>query len=176
MNGHRKKWVKHNGPIPVDDQGRSYEIHHIDNNPRNNKLDNLMCVSLEEHYQIHKDQGDYLACRLIAERLNKTPEEISELARAGAKKRVAEGTHNFLGGIPRPDMLGDNNPMRNPAIAKKQADARRGWNPSAETRARMSKAWEKKKNYECDYCGIKTSKTNIVRWHNEKCKERTHLR
>jgi hypothetical protein len=29
---YRKVWEKINGPIPKDDLGRSYEIHHIDGN------------------------------------------------------------------------------------------------------------------------------------------------
>ena len=53
---YRKLWEDANGPIPTDELGRSYEIHHIDGNRKNNCLSNLMCVSLDEHYEIHSKQ------------------------------------------------------------------------------------------------------------------------
>lgn len=57
-NYYRKIWEDAYGPIPKDDQGRSYEIHHIDGNRNNNELSNLMCVSIEDHIKIHTNQGD----------------------------------------------------------------------------------------------------------------------
>lgn len=68
MADYRKIWENANGAIPKDELGRSYEIHHIDGNRENNDLNNLMCVSIEEHYQIHYEQKDYTACNLIADR------------------------------------------------------------------------------------------------------------
>ena len=95
-NKHRRVWVKHNGPIPKDDTGRSMEIHHIDGNHANNDISNLMLVTLDEHYEIHRAQGDYAACYLMAvQRMNKSPEEISENSRLAALKRIAEGTSPF---------------------------------------------------------------------------------
>ena len=52
-NNYRKIWIEHNGPIPIDENGRSYEIHHIDGNHSNNHIDNLKCVSIQEHYDMH---------------------------------------------------------------------------------------------------------------------------
>jgi hypothetical protein len=66
---YRKIWKDANGPIPVDEQGRSYDIHHIDGNRKNNLLENLMCVSIEEHYKIHLEQGDLYSANLLAKRL-----------------------------------------------------------------------------------------------------------
>lgn len=77
---YRKIWEQNNGKIPVDDQGRTYEIHHKDGNNRNNTLENLMCVSIEEHYAIHYEQGDWQACLMMSERMKLTPAEKSELA------------------------------------------------------------------------------------------------
>lgn len=96
---YRKIYEQHYGSIPKDDEGRSYEIHHIDGDHSNNNPTNLKAVTIQEHYDIHYAQGDYSACALIAmQRLNKTPEEISELVGKSSRARVDAGTHNFLSG------------------------------------------------------------------------------
>jgi hypothetical protein len=46
------------GPIPVDADGRSFEIHHIDGNRSNNDISNLVALSIQEHYDVHWQQGD----------------------------------------------------------------------------------------------------------------------
>lgn len=80
-NYHRLIYENHFGPIPVDEDGRSYEIHHIDGNHSNNSLDNLLCVSVEEHYRIHNEQGDTKACLIMSQRIKISPEEKSRLAK-----------------------------------------------------------------------------------------------
>lgn len=95
---YRKVWIKHNGEIPRDRFDRSYEIHHINGDSSDNRIENLACYSIQEHYDIHYSQEDYAACSLIATRLNKTQEEISKLASLANKKRVEDGTHHLLGG------------------------------------------------------------------------------
>lgn len=85
------------GEIPVDTNGRTYEIHHIDGNHENNDLNNLKAVTIQEHFDIHYSQNDYSACALIATRMNKTPEELSAIMSFANKKRVAEGTNPFVG-------------------------------------------------------------------------------
>ena len=52
MVNYRRIWEKAKGPIPIDENGVSYDIHHIDGNRRNNCIDNLQCVSLKEHFEI----------------------------------------------------------------------------------------------------------------------------
>lgn len=89
----RKVYIKHNGPIPKDETGRSYEIHHLDGDHSNNSPNNLKAVTIQEHYDIHYSQGDYGACYFIAIRMNKTPEELSKLGKSVAIKRIEEGTH-----------------------------------------------------------------------------------
>ena len=74
--------------IPKDENGRSYEIHHVDGNRKNNNPENLMCISIKEHYDIHKSQGDWGACSLIARRMGMSVEEISALSRAFGKTLV----------------------------------------------------------------------------------------
>ena len=96
---YRKIYENHIGPIPYEENGRSYEVHHIDGNHSNNDPANLTTVTLQEHYDIHYSQGDYNACYLMAvQRLDKSPEEISKLASISARKKVSDGTHHFLGG------------------------------------------------------------------------------
>jgi hypothetical protein len=92
------RWLyeKNYGKIPLDEFGRSYQIHHIDGNRANNCLENFKCVSIQEHYDIHYYQGDYGACLKIAEKMYKTHEELSELATLLNLKKMQNGTHHFL--------------------------------------------------------------------------------
>lgn len=48
---YRKIYESHYGKIP-----KGYHIHHIDGDPFNNDITNLMCVSPEEHGEIHKNE------------------------------------------------------------------------------------------------------------------------
>lgn len=86
---YRKIWEDYNGKIPKDEDGRPYEIHHIDGNRNNNSLENLICVSIKEHYDIHYRQGDYGACVMIAKRMNLPVDFLSEIQRG--KKRPGIG-------------------------------------------------------------------------------------
>lgn len=97
QKNYRKIWAEHNGPIPKDENGRSYEIHHIDGNHSNNHIDNLKLVTIEEHYQIHFNQGDYSAASMIAKRMSETlsSKELSNIARLSVMKQIQEGKHNF---------------------------------------------------------------------------------
>lgn len=45
---HRYLWERANGPIP-----EGYHVHHVDENPLNNAVDNLECVSPAEHVVRH---------------------------------------------------------------------------------------------------------------------------
>jgi N-acetylglutamate synthase/N-acetylornithine aminotransferase len=59
---YRKIYENHHGPILKDEEGRTYEIHHIDGDHSNNDPVNLTALTLQEHYNIHYSQGDYYAC------------------------------------------------------------------------------------------------------------------
>ena len=90
---HRKIWKNLNGPIPKDEDGFSYEIHHIDGNHSNNEFSNLKLVTIKEHLQIHLDQEDWFAAALIANRLGLGSDYSSKLQ--SGKKRPG------VGGVPK---------------------------------------------------------------------------
>jgi hypothetical protein len=97
-NKYRKIYEQHFGSIPKEDNGRIYEIHHIDGDHSNNNPSNLTAITLQEHYDIHYTQRDYNACYLMSvQRMNKTTEEISELSSKAAKQRIADGNWHFSG-------------------------------------------------------------------------------
>jgi hypothetical protein len=93
---YRKIYEQYYGLIPKDQFGRTYEIHHIDGNQHNNNPNNLKAVTIEEHYEIHKNNGDWAACLLISNRMNISSEKKSELARLSALQRLENGTHHYL--------------------------------------------------------------------------------
>ena len=93
---YRKIYEQYFGPIPVDENGRTYDIHHLDGNRDNNNPSNLVALSVKDHYYIHYSQEDWGACHAIMIRMNFSSEEISEMASRAANKRIEDGTHNFL--------------------------------------------------------------------------------
>ena len=94
---YRKIYEEHHGPIPRDEEGRTYDIHHIDGNWANNDINNLEAHPIRKHYDIHYEQGDYNACIRIASRMKMSPKEISEIASKSLSKRniqyAKEGKH-----------------------------------------------------------------------------------
>ena len=95
---YRKIYESHYGPIPNDENGRTYDIHHIDGNHSNNDPTNLKAVTIQEHYDAHYIRKEWYACSLIAFRMKLSPAELSNLNTELQLKRVADGTHPFLGG------------------------------------------------------------------------------
>lgn len=92
---YRNIYENHHGPINIDSEGRSYEVHHIDGDRSNNHPDNLTSLSIQEHYNIHYQQEDWSACLLIAKAMKLPPKEKAELSRKSALERISNGTHNF---------------------------------------------------------------------------------
>jgi hypothetical protein len=90
---YRKIWEKHNGKIPY-----GYEIHHIDGNRKNNHISNLLCVSIEDHYKIHYEQGDYLACSIMADRMKLSVEERKKIHKMAMLTRDQTGSKNPMYG------------------------------------------------------------------------------
>ena len=94
---YRKIYENHNGPIPLDENGRTYEVHHVDGDHSNNDPSNLLAVSIDEHLNIHLIQQDWAAAAAIMNRVNQSPDERSAFMQKVNIKRVEEGTHQFLG-------------------------------------------------------------------------------
>lgn len=96
---YRKIYEQHHGKIPKDNNGRSMEIHHINGNHSDNRIENLQLVTIEEHFQIHYNQGDWAACFRMAKRMTLTPQELSSIASKSSKQRteaqIKAGTHPF---------------------------------------------------------------------------------
>ena len=45
---HRKVWIDNNGEIP-----KGFVIHHINGNKKDNRIENLQCISRREHRFLH---------------------------------------------------------------------------------------------------------------------------
>lgn len=176
---YRKIYEQHYGPIPREECGRSYEIHHIDNNHKNSDYTNLKAVTIQEHYDIHFAQGDYSACRLIALRMSATPEQLSMLASLANKKRIENGTHHFLGNdVDR--MFTYTRRGTTSDSATKENNAR----VTAGTHNFLDGAVSRKTQYKrvaegthpftvvhtCPYCNKSGKGTTFKRWHFTNCK------
>lgn len=197
---YRKIYENHVGPIPKDENNRTYEIHHIDGDKTNNNPNNLLCVSVKEHYDIHHRQGDHGACFKMAKRLELSPQELAELARITTTKRnkvkVKDGTHNLL---KRPDgssvgkestkkrlengthpFLDSNIQRRNSLknIANGTNNFVNGNQPTAERMANGTHNFLEGRNpnntkVTCEHCGKTMGKPNYSRSHGDRCKNAT---
>jgi DNA-binding NarL/FixJ family response regulator len=95
---YRKLWETHYGPIPKDNMGRTFDIHHIDGNRKNNKIENLICVSLEDHYKIHlelfektKSEKEFRSLVFLSAKLNKPSDTLTGYTLSEeTKKKISE--------------------------------------------------------------------------------------
>lgn len=94
-NYYRRLYESYHGRIPKDEYGRSYDIHHIDGDSSNNSKENLIALSIRDHYAVHFQQKDWGACWSISLRMKISPEERSEISRRIALERVKNGTNYF---------------------------------------------------------------------------------
>jgi hypothetical protein len=90
---YRKIYEEHFGKIPKDHKGRSYDIHHIDGDYTNNDISNLIAVSIEEHYKIHKDKEEWGAAWAVSRRFNVDPNEKSKLITKMNLDNAEKGIH-----------------------------------------------------------------------------------
>lgn len=180
---YRKIYEDHYGSIPLDEYGRSYDIHHINGNPADNRPENLRAVSIREHYEIHLSQGDYLAALYISNRLDLSSEEISNLASIGAKKRVEEGTHHFLSGKIQSDAAkkrvanGTHNFVGGESARKRVEN---GTHPLLSGEVQRKENAKRLSNgthnfiveYMCPHCNKTGKGPSMKRWHFDNCKEK----
>ena len=91
---YRKIWEEFNDKkIP-----EGYEIHHMDGNHRNNDPQNLLCVSIQEHLDIHYHQQDWGAVQAILIRMNYQKDDylVFDQKIPNRGDRCATGTSNDL--------------------------------------------------------------------------------
>ena len=200
---YRRIYKNHYGTIPKDQAGRSYEIHHIDGNHSNNDPNNLTAVTLQEHYNIHYAQGDWAAAHRIAGKLELSSETLSELATRSNLRRVESGEHPFLGGeVSRATtqrrladgthhFLGDSNPsvrkVKNGSHhflggqIQRESGRRRtenGTNPflgggiqrEAAKRLLATGNHPTQTQKTCVHCGKTVNSINYGRWHGPNCR------
>ena len=161
MADYRKIWKDANGPIPLDALGRSYEIHHIDGNKENNDLNNLMCISIEEHYLIHYQQKDYAACNLIADRLgnisfygwNHSEEIKRKISEANKGKVLTEEHKRKLSELKKGKSLSEDHKRKMRKSRSEDAknnirESRIGKKHSEETKEKMKASHKGKKHSE----------------------------
>ena len=95
---YRKIYEQFYGPIPKDAFGKAFHIHHIDGNRENNSPENLIALSLQDHYNLHYSQGDWGACFKLSRLMKMSVKDMSVLARLSNQKQIENGTHPFLDG------------------------------------------------------------------------------
>lgn len=198
MANYRRIWEKYNGPIPKDEQGRSYDIHHIDGDHNNNDISNLIALSRRDHYETHKKQGDWAACLILSETLDLTKEEIHEMA-----VRTSDELRKKLKGVPKTEehkrklsesltgkSLQENTKQKLSNLFKgrtftdewrsKISESRKGHPTSImkgdtrteETKETMKASWQKRLEVTCPHCG-KTGRGGAMnRHHLDNCKNK----
>jgi hypothetical protein len=149
-----KIYKQHYGEIPRDSQGRSYDIHHIDGDYTNNEISNLVALSIEEHYNLHKAQEDWGAVFALAKRLDVSQQEKSEAARNSNLARAIAGTH--------PSQISSKNgthPFQNMEFQRKMMNKQLSNGTHA-----SQQSWT------CEKCG-KSGKNsvNYSRYHGDNC-------
>ena len=127
---YRKIWERVNGPIPKDEKGRSFHIHHIDGNNQNNAIENLKCISIEEHYKLHLQQGDIFAASMIWARLQLTEEDRQRI-----NKKIGDSNKGKT-----PWNKGKKLPLRTEDHRKNISKANKGKKHSEEHRKNISKS------------------------------------
>ena len=173
---YRRLWEKNYVPIPKDENGISYQIHHIDGNRNNNDLSNLMCVSLDEHIKIHREQGDWASVAFLEQMRGSyiTGWAHSEETKEKIRQNNIKNPRQYWLGKKRPDI----------------SELQKGRKVSDETKQKQSEA--KKKNptnywlgksrkgmkqnhptYECPYCGKVGKGTAMFKWHFDNCKQKS---
>ena len=152
---YRKIWEKTYGKIPVDSEGRSYEIHHVDGDRSNNVLNNLKCISIQEHYEIHKKQGDESACHAIKIRMGEALTDWKHTEKAKAKMSQAK--------------RGKKRKPHSEETKLKMSEVQKGKKLSLEHKQKLSDIKRSKEKIKCPHCGKLLDLINARRWHFENC-------
>jgi hypothetical protein len=185
-----KIWKKHFGEIPKDEFGMSYEIHHIDGNKKNNLIENLKCISIKEHFDIHYQQGDYFSAHLISTRMKINQKQKDELKKQmslvskGKPKRKIDCKFCFSGisvnAINKHQIACKLNPDRKHTFIPKISESLKGKPKKGRKGGTKPKTIEhikkiketltgtKQTKIQCPYCG-KSGGNMMKVWHFENC-------
>lgn len=163
---YRKIYIQHNGPIPKEENGRAYEIHHIDGNHSNNDPINLKCVTLQEHYDIHHSNGDYAACLIMSARMSLSVEDKSILAKKSVRRQLTNGKHPWTGGEHQRKLaLTRSSDGSHPFLGgeiQREHNLRRLADSSHHFLIRQT----------CEHCGKQANPGMYGRWHGENCRNK----
>jgi hypothetical protein len=178
---YRKIYENHIGPITLDCDGRSLEIHHCDGNHNNNHPDNLKLVTIQEHYEIHRSQGDWAACKLISSRMRiSIQEHKQELSRATTEanlQRVKDGIHPFIGPMLNQSRIekGTHNFLGPENNRKRVIEGKHNFLGKSNTQKQLAEGKHpSQKTWKCPYCNKEGRGTGIYsRYHGNKCKFKT---
>lgn len=175
MSIYRRIYEQNYGPIP-----KGHHIHHIDGDHSNNHIDNLQCVSPQEHFDIHKKQGDYGACwaMYITGHLTLSLEERSEIsskcAKSTTKKLLELGVHNFQTDHPAKRLVKEGKhhfqnkefqSLQGTKSAKKQLS--QGTHPFQTREINPNEII-----VTCPHCSRSGAKPGMKRWHFDNCKNK----
>lgn len=135
-------------------------------------------------YRIGKKHSEETKAKMRKQRPNFTGKNNPNFGRESqlkGKKHTEEALKNIKAN--QPDRSGRNNSMYGKTSAMKgkthSIEAREkcriantGKIRSQETRDKISKSWECRNDYECEYCGFITkSKMNYIKYHSDNCKK-----
>lgn len=90
MINYRQIWKNYYGSIPKDENGISYQIHHIDGDRSNNDISNLICISIKEHYKIHLEQGDFAAAHAIKTKMKNHEQFLGWNHKEETKQKISK--------------------------------------------------------------------------------------
>ena len=155
---YRKIWIDHYGPIPVDENGITYDIHHIDGNRKNNHISNLIALPLKEHYQIHYDKGEYNAAHLISHRLKMTPEERDHINKKLSESKTGKPLSEY-----------HKSRMRKPKTEETRIKMKKPKSESHKQNIKLASFGKEYSSIECPHCKKLVSSNNAKRWHFDNC-------
>ena len=172
-DNYRKIYENHYGPIPVDNNGLTFDIHHIDGNHSNNDFSNLIALSIQDHYNVHFSQNDLAACHIMSARIKMSKEEISILSTNRNLRWVKENRHHWSGDrFPKRSEISsrcqrrkielNEHPFQNPEIQK------RIWEINQKLLSDGTS--HLKKIHKCPYCFKIGKSAAMFRWHFDRCK------
>lgn len=110
---------------------KGYHIHHIDGNPNNNDIENLICVSPQAHFNIHLMQGDPVCVN------GKFIQGASAAGKKGGSVSGYKITDDGISNIRKAIIRGYNNGTRPSPKGRKSSD---------ETKKKISNATKGKNN------------------------------